>query len=130
VQTLPQNSRGFTLIEVVVAMLITLVGLMGLLQSVNIATEYNLKNELRDEAVMIGEEQLKTLMVMPFDAVKMHNFSASVKVPTRLRGADKKYIVTRSADVVGDSAEITVRVGWSYKNISSHHSVQTIRSGS
>ena len=35
-----QNKKGFTLVEVLVAMGIMMVGLLGLLQSVNIAMNY------------------------------------------------------------------------------------------
>ena len=55
-QKTSSSSSGFTLIEVMVAMVITLVGLLGLLQSVNLATEHNIKNALRDEAVQVGED--------------------------------------------------------------------------
>ncbi len=43
----PQNNRGFTLVELMMAILITVVGLMGLLQAVNLAMGYNLKSQLR-----------------------------------------------------------------------------------
>jgi len=65
------------------AMLITIVGLMGLLQAVNLAIGYNLKDQLRDEAVLVGEQQMGILKAKPFDQVPT---SLSEKVYNRLRG--------------------------------------------
>lgn len=124
------NNRGFTLIEVMVAMLITLVGLLGLLQAVSVATEHNLKNGLRDEALKVGEDQMSSLWVKPFD-----NYSDAytpISVPSRLRGFSKNYTVTRTTNklpnaVSYDSRELIVNVGWTYKNESFQHEVHSVR---
>ena len=124
-QKTSSSSSGFTLIEVMVAMVITLVGLLGLLQSVNLATEHNIKNALRDEAVQVGEDYLSDLRGRP-----LANISGVRIVPSRLRGNQKSFVVTQSTNVMSNSnaRELIVRVSWSYKNVSSHHEVRTIRS--
>lgn len=50
------NRSGFTLIEFCVAVLIMMVGLLGLLQAVNMATQHNLGNLLRNEAISVADE--------------------------------------------------------------------------
>ena len=120
-----QNNAGFTLIEVLVAMVIIMVGLFGLLEAVGIATGQNMKNQQRDEAVFIGEERMADLMRRPFSLIS----TTTLKVPSRIRGTDKPFVVERTAEQMSttDSYEFIVRVGWSYKNMSSHHEVRSMR---
>jgi type IV pilus assembly protein PilV len=124
-----QNKRGFTLLEVMVAIVITLVGLLGLLQSVNVATEHNLRNQMRDEAVQIGEAILNDMMVRPLGTA----FAQYTTVTSRLRSGRGNYVVTRTTtNMTGmnppDAMLYKVKVGWAYKNISSFHEVQTLKS--
>lgn len=120
-----QNNVGFTLIEVLVAMVIIMVGLLGLLEAVGIAFGQNMKNQLRDEAVFIGEERMADLMRRPFSLIS----TTTLRVPSRIRGTDKPFVVVREAErkSATDSYELIVRVGWSYKNISSLHEVRSMR---
>jgi type IV pilus assembly protein PilV len=116
------------MIEVLVAMVIILVGLLGLLQSVNVATEHNLRNQLREEAVQIGEEYMNTLRLKPFSIISSP-YSPRY-APSRLRGITKNYVVIMSNNIMPNSnaRELVVKVGWAYKNISSQHQVSTVKS--
>jgi type IV pilus assembly protein PilV len=113
------------------AMLITIVGLMGLLQSVNLAMEYNLKNQLRDEAVLIGEQQMGLLKAMPFDQIAA---SSSVKVDSRLRAGFMKFYTVKSESTTWsvpdqpDAKLLIVTVTWTYKGITNTHQVRSVRS--
>ena len=49
------KNRGFTLVEVMVAMLILFIGMMALLWALTAAVEHNLKNQMTDEAVRLGK---------------------------------------------------------------------------
>lgn len=120
-----QNNTGFTLLEVLVAMVIIMVGLLGLLEAVGIATGHNMKNQLRDEAVFIGEERMADMMRRPFSVIS----TSTLNIPSRLRGTERPFVVERKAErkATTDSYEFVVRVGWSYKNISSHHEVRSMR---
>lgn len=120
-----RNDAGFTLIELLVAMVIIMVGLLGLLEAVSIATGQNMKNQLRDEAVLIGEERMADLMRRPLSLIS----TTTLNIPSRIRGTDKPFVVERKAErkALTDSYELVVSVGWSYKNISSHHEVRSMR---
>lgn len=124
-----QDNRGFTLTEVMVAIFITLVGLLALLQSVNVATEHNLKNHLRDEAVQVGETVMNSMMVRPIDTT----FAEYTTVPSRLRSRTGQYTVRRTftnlpiSATSPDAKLYTVRVAWAYKNMTSTHEVQTVK---
>ena len=52
------NKRGFTLVEMMIAMVIIMVGLLGLVQAVLLSIDSNMKNLFRDEAVRISQQAL------------------------------------------------------------------------
>jgi len=124
------NNRGFTLLEVLVAMVITLVGLLGLLQSVNIATEHNVRNQMREEALQIAEDNIANLRARPFERLSTATGWGPRPVAGRFLGTGKNFVLTRWATTMpnSDAVELRVRVGWSYKNVSSNHEVRTVRS--
>jgi type IV pilus assembly protein PilV len=121
-----QNELGFTLVELLVAMVIMMVGLLGLLQSVNIALEYNLKNQMRGEVVRVAQDAMNDMRSRAFDSVS----SKTTTVPTSLRNINRTYTVRRSVYLTGSdvSRKYQVDVIWKYKNVSTTHSVMTVRS--
>lgn len=120
---LSSNRAGFTLIEVMVAMVIMLIGLLGLLQSVNVATEVNLKNHLRDEATRVAETIINDMRTAPFERT-YDNFTT---VPSRVRNSAKGYTVRRTDTDLSFSKEYQVDVRWKYKNYSAIHSIVSVR---
>ncbi|GAB7026264.1 prepilin-type N-terminal cleavage/methylation domain-containing protein [Geotalea toluenoxydans] len=123
--TLKDSDRGFTLVELLVAMVITMVGLLGLLQAVNVATEHNLRNQLRDEAGRIADEQMKYMRERPFS-----NVSTPRIIKGDMRGFKKDYVVVLESKSMtpSTSRELIITVGWLYKNASSHYQLRTVKS--
>jgi hypothetical protein len=118
-----------------VAMIITLVCLLGLLKSVGIITETNVRNQMRDEAVQVGEKALNNLMATGNDVAdssipQFLNYS----VQSNLRGVNKYYVITASRTTIAgpagssNSKQVIVRVRWMYKNISTVHMISAIKS--
>jgi type IV pilus assembly protein PilV len=114
---------GFTLIEVMMAMLVLTVGLLGLLQSVSIAYEHNLRNRLREEAVGLAEEQLHAML--------RHGTLKPVTTASRLiGGVNKQFVVARRSEAAGgETDKLTVAVSWGFKNISTTHEIYTLKKG-
>lgn len=110
-----------------VAMGVVIVSMLGLLQVIGFSTASNVKNQLRDEAVLIGENHMADLMRLPQSAVIPLQ---TVAVASRLRGGDKQYVVSREALQIpsSDSYQFIVKVKWAYKNMTSFHEVRTVRS--
>ncbi|MDD5105309.1 MAG: prepilin-type cleavage/methylation domain-containing protein [Desulfuromonadaceae bacterium] len=110
---------GFTLIEFCVAILIMMVGLLGLLQVVNVATDNNLGNMLRNEAVTIADNQMvmaKTSVVDTATFTALVSTAAPILVSTPVRSGSKSYSVTRTVTSVStNSKEIVVTVSWQHK---------------
>jgi type IV pilus assembly protein PilV len=125
------TENGFTLIEVLMAMLIMIVGLLSLLQAINVALEYNTENQLREAAVHLGEEKMNDLRIQPFDTLKTTPPSAIIHVTRKVRGIDRNFDVERYAlptSVKSDTMDLQVRVKWTYKNVKSVHSLETYKS--
>ena len=123
------NKSGFTLIEVLVAMVITLVGLLGLLQSINIAMEHNVRNHLREEATKVGEQVMNDFRSLPFDRLTATN--SHLTVLSKMQGFSKSFHVSHTAASVGgstESRELEVVVTWRYRNTPTQHRVKSIRS--
>lgn len=120
------DNSGFTLVELLAAMVIMLVGLLGLLQSVNIAMEYNLKNQMRNEVVRVAQDAMNDMRSQAFDSVS----TTTRVVPTSLRNISRNYTVKRSVIATGTDAsrKYQVDVRWKFKNVSTTHSVMTVRS--
>jgi type IV pilus assembly protein PilV len=123
------GSPGFTLIEVLMAMLIMTVGLMGLLQSVIVAYQHNARNRLREEALLVGEEQMSVFM-NDFRQRTFDRMSSTqvLNLDRPIAGASKKFRVTKTIQGLGlDSKRLTVAVAWSFQNVSTTHIIYTMK---
>ncbi|MFZ3207566.1 MAG: prepilin-type N-terminal cleavage/methylation domain-containing protein [Geobacteraceae bacterium] len=126
-----RNNSGFTLAEVMVAILIMMVGMLGLLESINVATEYNLKNHLRDEAVYVGEKYMNELRGKAF-ATSTVTYPL-ISTATKIRGVNKKLMVETSStqladDAIGTTNQLQVLVKWTYKGVEYQNRVTAPRS--
>lgn len=122
---LTRDKQGFTLIEVMVAIVIMLVGALGLLQALNLAVDKNIQNQRRDEVVRIAEGVMHDMRSQPFGTV----FNPTTTIPSKFRSSKISFTATRR--VANVTANVTDRyqvdVRWAYKNYSSTHTIVTIR---
>jgi type IV pilus assembly protein PilV len=119
------DEQGFTLIEVLVAMLVMLIGLLGSLLGVMAAVEYNLGNVLRNEAVRIVQQDLEDVRNTSFAGVVTTGPTA---VQRQVRKGQQTFQLTRTVDPAGTAnlKVITETVTWTYKNRNRSYSVQSI----
>lgn len=107
-----------------VAMVIMLIGLLGLLQSVNIATEYNLKNHIREEVTRVAESTMNDMRTSPIGTV----FSPMTTAPSKIRNLSRGYVVRRRVNAMtSGSREYQVDVKWKYKNYTATHTIVSVR---
>jgi type IV pilus assembly protein PilV len=109
-----------------VAIVIMMVGMLGLLQAINIATEYNLKNHLRDEAVYVGEKYMNMQRGKSFDLLST-TYGTRYE-PSRIRSSNRQYSVDMttadlSTDAVTPTKQIQVMVKWTYKGVEYQNTV-------
>lgn len=128
------NKAGFTLIEFCVAVLIMMVGLLGLLQAVNLATEHNLGSLLRNEAVSLADEQMVATKILAFTDLQ----PATSYINRKTRAGFSNYSVVRTTQVSRSTAhpitgvitvtsqEVSVRVSWRYKGSKLSHTISTL----
>jgi len=119
------KQTGFTLIEVMVAMLIMTVGLMALLQTLGSATHHNFSNKLRNDAVMVADRAMGQERVKPFSAVT--SAITIEKVPFAL-GFVNYSVISRVTPVGSGTAAKRVQftVSWPDKQVRKQHSLTTI----
>ena len=115
------NRAGFTLVEFLVAILIMMVGLLGLLQTVNTSLSHNLANQLRNEAVAVADRQMSLEMAKGFDLVSTTAMSTYVSRPV-LTGF-RNFSVIRSGTSLSNSKQVNFEVRWSYKGVPYSHQV-------
>jgi hypothetical protein len=120
-----------------VATLITTVVLLGLLKSVEIATEQNLRTQVRDEITHVAEVRMNSFRALPFAMISTCSTCPGYRyvytpetVPSRMRGVNKSYTLTRSTVVSTDktAVDLGVRVKSTFKNTSSSYEMHTVRS--
>lgn len=116
------NEKGFSLIELLAALVILMVGLLGMLQAINISIQANLQNELRTQGVLVAEEQLSKIKSRPFGNISATGVSTgnagekSISVPVVMRSAFINYSVTNKVDNVSSTTKrINVGVRWKHK---------------
>jgi type IV pilus assembly protein PilV len=114
-----------------VAILITLIGLVGLLQSLNIAMEHNLRNQLRDEAVAVGEKIMSFQKVRPFLQLSASHIPV---LNSQIRKGAVQYRMSCNANPWATTSPnttetlIDVTVKWNYKGVPYRHEVRSMRS--
>lgn len=120
-----QDNSGFTLIEVMVSIIILMVGMLGLLEALGMASHNVVKNGLRSEAVKIAESRMVDMKMLRFDRITSQPF---MSISSRIRGGQSKYGVKIDSNRISEvSKQLAIRVAWKYKNMTSFHELRTIR---
>ena len=133
VQTVRQDKKGFTLVEVLVAMVIILVLLLGLVQAALLSIDSNLRNLLREEAVKIADQGMNGVLVdsnntqwrglreRAFDDLSASatwpNWACMAPVQRTFRNITRNYNVCWNIrNVSADVISLDVAVGWNHRN--------------
>lgn len=128
---LPSNKiSGFTLLEILVALVILMVGMMALLSAATNAISLNLDNVLRDEAVQIADakmRQVKSNKAATF-ALPFQTLSVTTVQTSKLRAKSTPYTVSLSSTSTGGNSNLlSVLVSWNYKNNVKQHELSTLK---
>lgn len=120
------DDRGMTLVEVLVSLAILFVVFYGLLDTMLVASEFNMRNVLRDEAVAVADNQVTTLRSVPYAALATG--VTTMTVTRRIRGLDVPYAVTDNVSAVTDPnvRRVNVQVQWTRKGRTYTHSLATL----
>ena len=108
------SQRGFTLVEVLVALVIIAIILLGNMAALSLSYKRNLQNILRDEAVRVAQE-----------AMEVYRDSASCPpspVMRQIRNYQQQFqvVCNETSLMDGKVTQLTVVVSWEYPEGQSH----------
>jgi type IV pilus assembly protein PilV len=115
------NNKGFTLIEFLVGIVILMVGMLGLLQAVNLAINSNMQNQIRNEAISVADRSMTYELAKSFDAV-----STSSKKNNDYRkvvNSFQNFSVSRTGTSFQNSKAINFQVSWRYRGTRYTHDI-------
>jgi type IV pilus assembly protein PilV len=119
------KSNGFTLIEFMVAILILMVGLLGMLQGINLAMDKSMENVFRNEGVLVADDWMMAKRNKAFAALSAPMTSTSL-VNRYTRGVYKNYSVQQSVNSkTSNTKEVIITVSWNYRNKRNSHTVSS-----
>jgi type IV pilus assembly protein PilV len=118
---LRNNNKGFSLVEMVIAMVIILIGLLGLVQATLLSIDSNVSNVFRDEAVRLAEERMDRLKSLPVTDESLPpavNQCDATPVKRNVRNLTESYqVCTTIVNLNNDKTRKSVQVvvGWDHK---------------
>ena len=128
ITVMKDSEQGFTLIEFLVALVILNVGLLGLLQCINLAMDKNLENMFRTEAVMLADDRMMHKRTESYASLAITASNPpKISLSRDTRGIFKNYSVQEIINqVTPNSKEIIINVSWKKKNTNFSHSISSI----
>lgn len=143
-----QNNKGMTLLEVLIASVITLMLFLALMQTALLSIEMNTRNLIRDEAVRIAEQRMNEARNISFTNLASDTgllagdcpagfFATGVLVERNIRNITGFDFCTNltCAEIGGDgdcttndsdNKQITITIGWIWKGEDYTHDISSI----
>ena len=127
-----RQQHGFTLLEVMLALLVFLIIAIGILQSEVSGMRAQSRSQLRDEGLRLAEDEMRRLQSLPFTQGTTHsdldettsttwNWSTADTISVPLRGTLIDFTRSRQVtDISGGTVplkQVSVAVGWGNDNV-------------
>ncbi len=117
------DKRGFTLTEVLVAITILTIAMLGALEGLLLYTQYNINNLCRDESVRIAEQKMNELRNISYTSLT----SGSATIKRRIKNFERDFNVEWSVSAISpNSSSVEVNVKWTIMNKEWSHAVRSI----
>lgn len=122
--TVSKNNKGFTLVEVMIALVVLLFVFLALMQTALMSIDSNMVNVLREEAISIAEEQMTDVRNTAYADVASVAAATVSRNIRNVQGFD--YTVTRTVADNTTTKQVAITVTWSWKNDAYRHQITTI----
>lgn len=106
------STSGLTLVEVLVSFAIVFIVFLGLSMSGMVVLNENIKNDFRDEAVNVAEQEMITARRVLFDNLAT---LPTYTVQRQIRGVSMNFSVIRTVTPIGadpDNRQLAINVVW------------------
>lgn len=143
------TEKGFTLVEVVIALTISLLVFFALMQTALVSIDSNMKNNLRDEAANIAAMRMEQARNLKYTLSADNLLSDATAIPAGDIGdcpttpaafaagevvtrnfrniAGFKFCTNRAVTAIDSNTKrVTIRVGWKWRNEDYNHNISTI----
>ena len=122
------SDKGFTLIEFLVSIVILMVGLLGLLQTINLAFNHNLQNQIRNDAVGVADAEMAKELAKGYNGVDPSNSAVfcGYVVTRQIMNTFKSYSVVKSGSVLQHSKQVTIVASWKHRGQSYSHNATAV----
>jgi type IV pilus modification protein PilV len=115
---LKTNNKGFTLVELMVALVVFAVGILAVGQLQVTSIRYNSHAQRMSEATMLAQSQMEELMSIDYDTVAAETATAG------------SYLIKWQVDddPVAEIKDIAVTVSWACRGVDKNVSLNCLRS--
>jgi len=115
--------KGFTLIELMVAMAILFISMTAILDFVVKYQRINMENTMRNEAMRIVEARLEEFRNVPYGSWD----TTTVTRTSKIRNVTVSYSLQPVIETISPySTAVRVEATWSFRGITHHHNASTI----
>jgi prepilin-type N-terminal cleavage/methylation domain-containing protein len=121
-----KKDKGFSLVEVMVAILVLFISMMACLHALGLAVAHNMDNAMMEEAVRIEEETMNELRNSAFSSLV--DGETEVNVARTVGRISRTFTVettTQSLSVTGSRA-IQIVVSWNLSGRTHYHSATSV----
>ena len=117
------NIKGFSLIELMVALAILFISMTAILDFVIQYHRINMDNVMRNEAMRVVEGRLEEFRNMPYGSWS----TATITITRGIRNVNVNYSLRPVIETISlNSTAIRVEASWSYRGITHQHNASTI----
>jgi type IV pilus assembly protein PilV len=107
---------GFTLVELLISIVILMIGMLGLFQTITVALDKNLENQLRQKAIAVAEQQLNDLKGRSFSNITGNTSTfQSVAVGSVFKNISAQRQIANLAASDPKTKQVSIRVWWRYR---------------
>ncbi len=124
------TNKGFTIIEVVIAMFIFTILLLGLLAGFLKSYQIQTLNEMRNEAIKIAQEEIERYRNENFESIPNTNIdcSSGSSIRRQIRKTYVDFMIGRriTEEVTDSIKRVEITVCWNYKGKQYSYTTQSL----